>query len=174
MIKEQMEKALNNQIQEEMFSGYLYLAMSADFAAKNFEGFATWMYVQALEEFTHAQRFYNHILERGGTIELKELKKPQQSWEKPVDAFAAAYEHEQHITSCIHKLYKLSREIDDYESETMLQWFIDEQVEEEDNASTILEKLKLIGDNGQGLLMMDKELGVRMFTPPVGVKFYGV
>ncbi len=174
MIKEKMEKALNDQIQEELFSAYLYMSMSANFAAQNLEGFASWMCVQAMEEFTHAQRFYNHILERGGTIELKQIDKPQQKWEKPLDAFEAAFEHEKHITSCIHKLYKLSREIDDYESESMLQWFIDEQVEEEDTASGTVEKLKLIGDHGQGILMLDKELGARTFTPPAGVKFYGV
>ena len=148
--------------------------MSANFASQNLEGFASWMFVQAMEEFGHAQRLTNHILDRGGRIELKQINQPPSIWETPLKALEDTCNHERHITSCIHNLYKLCREINDFESETMLQWFIDEQVEEEDTSTKIFDKLKLINNDGQGILMMDKELATRKYIPPAGVKFYGV
>ena len=161
MISKKMEDALNKQINAEMYSAYLYFAMAADFEDKNLTGFAHWMYMQAQEEFGHATRFYNYVLEQQGKAILSAIDAPPSEWATPVEAFEAVYKHEQHVTSLINNLVALAMEEKDFASNILLQWFVTEQVEEESNASTILAKLKMVGDSVQGLFMMDRELGQR-------------
>lgn len=156
-----MEKALNQQLYEEIGSFYLYLAMAADFAAKQLPGMARWMEVQAREEMGHAMKFYRYILERGGTVSLQALPQPQGSWDSPLAAFSAALAHEQHITSCIHALVDLARQRKDYPTEAFLQWFVTEQVEEEAQLEPIIHRLKLVGDHPPALFMLDRELAAR-------------
>ena len=160
-----MESELNKQINAELYSAYLYLAMSANLEAANLRGFASWMKVQAQEEMTHAMKIYNYIFERVGRAVLEAIDKPQTKWESPLDAFEAAYEHEQKVTAMIDKLLKLAAEEKDNASISMLQWFVDEQVEEEASANDIVQKLKLIKGAPGGLFMLDKELGQRVFKP---------
>jgi ferritin len=166
MIKKSMENALNEQINEEMYSSYLYLSMAAHFESKNLPGFAGWMRVQAKEENFHAMKFFDYIVNRGGRVILKKINAPDTEWKTPMAAFEAAYKHEQHITGCINKLVDLSIKEKDHATGNLLQWYVDEQVEEEDNADRIVQKLKMIGDNPGMLFMLDRELGQRTFTPP--------
>jgi len=161
MLNEKIEKAFNGQINAELFSYYLYLSMSAWFTSISLNGFAGWMYAQAQEEMAHAMKFYQHIIDRGGKVKLQPIEGPQQDWNSPLEAFQAAYEHEKYITGRIHNLVKISHEENDYASNSMLQWFVDEQVEEEGTALDIVEKLKMTADHPGGLYMMDKELGGR-------------
>jgi len=166
MINEKIEKAFNEQINNEIFSAYLYYSMSAYFHSIGLDGMAQWMKVQALEELTHAQKFFDHIVERDGRVELGAIEKPQIEWKSPLEAFEAAYKHEQFITGKINELMKLSRDENDYASQGMLQWFVDEQVEEEASTSKIAQQLQMINDSPNALLMLDRELGTRVFTPP--------
>ncbi len=165
MIGKRMQEAINEQIKHETFSAYLYLAMAADFHAKSLDGMAQWMKIQAQEEIGHAMRFFDHLNGRDGRIELLAIDQPQQEWGSPLEAFEAAYGHEQLITSKINDLVNLAREENDNAAWIMLQWFVTEQVEEEASVSTVVDMLKLIGDSGHGLLMADRELGQRVFTP---------
>jgi ferritin len=161
MIGKKMEAELNKQINEELYSAYLYLSMSADFESKNMNGIAHWMKVQAHEETEHAMKIYAHIIDRGGKVTLLGLKQPPASWKGPLEAFQAAYGHEKHITSCINALVDVASKEKDNAAGVMLQWFVTEQVEEEANASEIVEKLKMIGNNTGALFMLDKVLGER-------------
>ncbi len=161
MIGNSMQDALNKQINEEMKSAYIYLAMAANFSAKNLPGFAAWMNVQANEEMGHAMKIYHFILERGGEVELQSIDAPQKSFDTPLAAFEAAYQHEQYITNCIHDLVKQARKVDDLPAEVFLQWFVTEQVEEEASTDEIVQKLKMVQDSKNGLYMLDKELGRR-------------
>jgi ferritin len=166
-LSENLLKEMNIQIQEEMFSAYLYYSMSAYFESENLPGFGHWMRAQAMEEVTHAQRFFTHILERGGEVELLEIKKPQSKWDSPTQAFEDALNHEYHITSRIHHLMKIARDEGDFAAEMgILNWFVDEQIEEEVSVGEVLDKLKLIEGNKNGLYMLDKELAARAFTLP--------
>lgn len=166
MVPAKIETAFNEQIKHELDSGYLYLAMAAWFEDVGLAGMARWMRAQAQEELTHAMRFYRHLIERGGRVRLLALAEPRAEWDSALAAFEAAYGHEQFITGRINELMKLSRTENDFASQGMLQWFVDEQVEEEDTAKGIVDKLKLIGGDGNGLLMLDKELGARTFILP--------
>lgn len=166
MVNEKIRKAFNEQINHELFSAYLYYSMAAYFHSIGLDGMAQWMRVQVLEELTHAQKFFDHIVERDGKVELGAIEKPQVEWKSPLDAFQAAYKHEQFITGKINELMKLSQEENDYASQSMLQWFVDEQVEEEASTSKIANQLEMVGDNPNALLMLDKELGTRVFVPP--------
>jgi ferritin len=161
MISKTMQDAMNNQIQAELYASYLYLSMGAHFESANLPGFAHWMRLQSNEELEHAMKFFNHIIERGGKVELKAIEAPPTEFESPLVAFKMAYAHEQKVTGLIHDLYKLSTQQNDYPSLTMLQWFVDEQVEEEQNTLTVVEKLELIGDYSMGIFMVDRELGQR-------------
>lgn len=161
MISKRMEEALNEQIKEELGSAYLYLAMAAYFEAENLPGMAHWMRVQTQEELAHAMRIFNHLVERGGRVKLQALAEPAFQWNSPLEAFEAAYKHEQYISERIHKLVELARAEKDYPAEVMLQWFVAEQVEEEDQALKVVEMLRRLGDSGRGLLWLDKELGKR-------------
>jgi len=161
MIKEKMADALNSQMNAEFYSAYLYQAMSAFFESQNLLGFANWMQVQAKEEWSHGMKFYKFIIERGGEVKLDALSAPPQKWNSPLAVFEDSYAHEQKVTSLIHSLVSFSRAEEDYATESFLKWFVDEQVEEEANASEILAKLKLIKDNTNGIFMVDHELGKR-------------
>lgn len=160
-MNERIEKGFNEQINEELFSSYIYLAMAAHFESMNLEGFANWMRHQAQEEVDHAMRFYTHINRRGGRVVLKAIGEPPVDFGSPLDAFQKALDHERHITGTINALYEMAVEEKDYPAQMELQWFIDEQVEEEENAGNIVELLKLAGDNKGALLMLDRELSKR-------------
>ncbi|HKK44229.1 MAG TPA: ferritin [Balneolaceae bacterium] len=161
MIKQKLQDEVNDQIQAEFQSGWLYLAFAAWFEEKNLEGFSNWMRQQWREEQDHGMRFYNHILRRDGQVELKDLEKPSFSADSPADIFEQALEHERYITKRIHQLYDLAEKEGDYPLKTLLHWFIDEQVEEEENVSAILDRLNLIGEDGGSLYLLDRELGDR-------------
>jgi ferritin len=161
MINEKVLKALNEQINKEFFSAYLYLSMAADFEAKNFFGFSKWMRVQAGEELKHAQKLFDYVLERGGQVDLQAIEKPKQTWESPLKAFQDAYEHEQSITNSINKVYETAQSEKDYATMEFLQWYIKEQVEEEAQTDQIVKKLEMIKDMPAGLIIIDQELGHR-------------
>ena len=161
MIGEKIQDAFNKQINAEMYSAYLYLAMAADFEDKNLKGCAAWMTVQAQEEMTHAMKFYHFIHERGGRVTLDAIEAPPTEWAGPQAAFEAAYAHEQKVTALIHGLVDLAAAERDHAAGIFLQWFVSEQVEEEASASEIVEKLKLIGDQPGSMFMLDAQLGRR-------------
>ncbi len=165
MLNEKMEAALNRHLNEELFSAYLYLSMSAYFDAQNLAGFANWMRIQGLEELSHAQRFYTYINERGGRVLLAALAAPETQWASPLAAFEAAYQHEVHISAGIHGLVDLAAELRDHPTANFLQWFVSEQVEEEASADEVVQRLRLIGNQGAGLFMMDREMASRVFVP---------
>jgi len=166
MIKKKIEKAFNEQINAETHSAYLYWSMVAYFESLNLDGFATWMRVQVQEEMLHATKFFQHIADRQGRVVLTALAAPETQWKSPLAAFQAAYKHEGYITGRINKLMDLAQAESDHAAVAFLQWFVTEQVEEESNADGIVQKLKLIGDRPEALLLLDKELGARTFTPP--------
>lgn len=161
MINEKMEKALNDQINAELYSGYMYLSMSAFFSTLSLDGFATWMKSQALEEQYHAMKMYDYLVERGGTVRLGAIERPPSEWKDPVDVFENVLAHEKKVTGLINDLVDLSHELRDHATNNFLQWFVAEQVEEEASADGVLQQLKLTGGKGGGLLMMDRELGAR-------------
>ena len=166
MLDEKLEKALNDQLNAEFYSAYLYLSMAAYFRSINLSGFANWMEVQYQEEVAHAMKFYNYINERGGRVQLGTIQAPPTQWDSPLAVFEAALEHEQKVTGLINDLVELAIQEHDHATNIFLQWFVTEQVEEEDSASEVVEKLKLMGDARGGLFMLDRELGQRTFTPP--------
>ena len=167
MISKKMVKALNEQVNAELFSAYLYLSMEAHFKSLNLNGFANWMRVQTQEEISHAMKIYGFIDERGGRITLKAIEGPQTKWDSPPAVFKDVYKHEQKVTSLINDLVDLAIEEKDHATNTFLQWFVNEQVEEEATFQGLLDKLNLVRGKGDGLLMLDKELSTRVFTPPV-------
>ena len=154
-------KEMNDQINRELFSAYLYLAMSAYFESESLDGFAHWMKIQASEEFSHAMKFYNFIGERGEIVELESIDKPDSKFSSVQDIFEKTLTHEKFITKSINDLYVMAQKDNDNASIIFLDWFVTEQVEEEKNPSDILGKLKYIGKEGNGILMMDKELSAR-------------
>jgi ferritin len=160
-LSKKMQDALNAQIKEELYSSYIYLSMSAYCEANNLPGFAHWMRAQSQEELEHALKFYDFINDRGGRVVFQALDQPPIEFEGPTDVFEQTLEHEQFITGKIHDLYALAVEEKDYASQILLQWFVEEQVEEEKSATEILELLKMIGDKGQGLVMLDRQLARR-------------
>jgi ferritin len=161
MLSKTIQDAMNEQIKNELYSAYLYLSMSAYCEAANLPGFAHWMRVQAQEEETHAMKFYDFIYERGGRVVLQAIDQPPVEFQSPLHVFEQTLEHEQKVTAMIHDLYALAVQEKDYASQAFLQWFVTEQVEEEGNATQIVETLKMIGDKGQALIMLDRELGKR-------------
>ncbi len=161
MLSKKMLTALNDQIQHELESAYIYLAMSAYFQANNYPGFAQWMRAQYEEELIHTFRFYDFIHSRGSRVTLQAIPAPPADYNSPLAAFENALAHEEKITGDINRLYKLAIEENDYPSLSFLQWFIDEQVEEEENVGAVVEDLKRIGGSEQGLLMLDRELSQR-------------
>ena len=161
MISKATEAALNDQIQKEFYSSYLYLAMSAHFEANNLPGLAHWMELQANEEQAHAMKIYKFLQDRGGEVEFQAIAKPPVRWKSPLEAFQKALEHERAITASIHKLYELALKEKDYPTQVMLQWFINEQVEEEKGVELIVHQLKLIDARGTAILMLDHQLAKR-------------
>ncbi|PLY02020.1 MAG: ferritin [Desulfuromonas sp.] len=166
MISDKLLDALNEQMKNEFFSAYLYMAMAGYFEDEDLPGIASWMRVQALEEMTHGEKFFNFICEAGVRIDLRGFDKPQNEYDSPLAAFEYGLEHEKFVTASIHNLVKIAREENCYPADTMLQWFVSEQVEEESTFSLILRKLQRIGDDGNGLLRLDEELAARTFVPP--------
>jgi ferritin len=167
MISEKMQEAINEQMNAELYSSYLYLSMAACFKTMNLNGFAKWMEAQAFEELTHVMKFYNFIHERGGVVTLKPVTGPPTNWESPLTVFEHTYEHEQLVTSLINNLVNLAIEEKDHATNNFLQWFVSEQVEEEASVDEVVQKLKLIGDGqGGGLFLLDQELGQRTVTIP--------
>ncbi|MCZ7544563.1 MAG: ferritin [Anaerolineae bacterium] len=161
MLKDAMQKALNEQINAELHSAYLYLSVSAYFESTNLRGFANWMRVQAQEEVDHAMRFYSYVNDRGGVVTLTAIDGPETKWASPLAAFEGALAHERYISGRINDLVGLARKESDYATEEFLQWFVAEQVEEEATADEIVQQLKLIGENPAGLFIMDREMAGR-------------
>lgn len=166
MLTKELEKALNEQINAELWSAYLYLSMSMDFASKGFAGIANWFAVQFKEEQDHATILMNYVNSRDGKVTLAPIAAVQTEWATPVAAFEDTLAHEKKVTALINELNRLAVEAKDYATQNMLVWFIDEQVEEEDNARSYVDALRKIGDNGYGLYMFDKELAARAYTTP--------
>jgi ferritin len=161
VIKDKVAKAINKQINAELYSSYLYLAMAAYFESANLKGFAHWMKLQAKEEDAHAMKFFDYVLERGGKVDLMKIDEPPAEWKSALAAFENAYAHELKVTQLINDLLKTAKAEDDTATESLLKWYIDEQVEEEAHASEIVAKLKAIKEAPGGLYMLDKELGER-------------
>ncbi|HSO11311.1 MAG TPA: ferritin [Anaerolineales bacterium] len=161
MIGKPMQDAMNEQINKELFSSYLYLSMAAYFEDKNLPGFANWMRIQADEEREHAMKFYDFILERGGRVFLKGIDAPKTDWNSSLEVAEEVAAHEAKVTASIYALYELALKEKDYPAQVMLQWFIAEQVEEEKNAAEIVANLKLIEERGTAVLMLDHRLAKR-------------
>ena len=166
MINRKVQDALNYQLNREMYSAYLYLSMSAYFQSMNLKGFANWMYIQAQEEMVHAMKFYDFIIQRSGRVVLADIEAPQKDWGSPLEAFEHVYQHEQKVTELINNLVNLAIAEKDHATNNFLQWFVDEQIEEEASSSEVAEKIKIISEGTAGLYMLDNELGQRVFTPP--------
>lgn len=167
MIDKKIESAINEQINAEFFSAFLYLSMSAYFAGQNLNGFANWMMVQYKEESAHAMKFINFLNERGGKVELKSIERPGNEWNSPLHVFEETLKHEEIVTSLINNLVDLSIQQKDHATNNFLRWYVQEQVEEESNATNIIGKLKMIKDSMNGLYLIDQELGQRVFVDPL-------
>lgn len=161
MLKEEMEKALNEQVKWEFYSAYLYLSMASYFESKGLGGFAKWMKAQASEEMMHAMKFYNFIFSRGGRVKLGEIPAPPSDWESPSKVFEHALRHEQEVTQRINNLMGLVKRLEDYATENFLNWFVNEQVEEEASFNDVLIKLKMIEAHPPAIFHIDGELGKR-------------
>ncbi len=161
MLSSSMNEALNKQINEELFSAYLYLAMSAKSDSMGLSGFANWFKLQYQEELAHADRFFNYVLERNGDIDLDAIGKPEVGDVTPLDLFEQGLAHEQHITACIFKLKDLARSESDHATDVFLEWFVSEQVEEEATTQGVIDQLRLVKDNPSGLFLIDRELSAR-------------
>lgn len=166
MLTEKMEKAFNDQINAEFYSAYMYLSMVAYFQEINLPGFAAWMKAQSQEETFHAMKMYDYVCERGGRVLLAPIAGPPTQWESPVEVMEAVLEHEQKVTAMINNLVDLAISEKDHASNIFLQWFVSEQVEEEDSVGDVLSKVKLMGGTGGGMFMLDRDLGQRVFTMP--------
>lgn len=164
MLKEKMENALNEQINKEIYSSYLYLSMSAYAQTLGLQGVANWMKIQAQEELTHANKFFDYIHERNGRVMLKAIDAVDTEFGSVIELFERVLHHEEYVTSLINNLMDIAIEVSDHASRSMLMWFVDEQVEEEANVQEIIDNLKMVEGKGQGLFMMDKELGARVFV----------
>ncbi|MCX7828422.1 MAG: ferritin [Thermanaerothrix sp.] len=161
MISDKMKDAINSQIQAELYSSYLYLSMAAHFEGENLKGFAHWMHKQAEEERGHAMKFFHYLVERGGKVELKAIEAPKTAWASPEEVFEEVLSHERKVTSLINGLYELALQEKDYPSQIMLQWFINEQVEEEASAEEVLARIRMLKGSVHGILLLDRELAQR-------------
>lgn len=166
MLSKNLEDAFNAQINAELWSAYLYLSMAMNFEAAGRTGIANWFRIQFREEQDHAEIFINYVNSRGGRVVLAPIAEVPTEWACPVCAFRDTLEHEQKVTAMINNLYALAQKENDYASMDRLNWFISEQVEEEDTARTLIDKFELIGDNGMGLYMLDQELAARVYSQP--------
>lgn len=166
-MNEKLEKAFCVQINKELYSAYLYLAMQTYFKENNLDGFANWMYVQVQEELSHAIGMYNYVFERGGKVELMNIEKPQASFSSPLEVFEEVLKHEKYVTSLINDLTSVAEDVKDRAAISFLGWYIKEQVEEEANVSNVLGNLKLAQNDPRALLLLDRELAARTFVAPV-------
>ncbi len=166
-MNKKVSEVLSAQVNKEFFSAYLYLAMDQYFEDQNMPGMANWMYQQFLEEQFHAKKMLKYLNARGIKVELEAIEKPQVNWASTMAVFKNVLEHERSITASINNIQSIAVDEKDFATMNFLQWFIDEQIEEEENAANLIKQLELIGDNGYGLLMLDKELALRTFTEPV-------
>ena len=164
MLKEKVLNAINEQINAEQYSALMYLSMSAWLQDKGLPGFANWMYIQYQEELTHANKFFNYVNERGGKVTLKAIEQMPTEWAGVIEVFEATLEHEQKVTALIDNLVDVAISERDHASQSFLQWFVDEQVEEEANVTEILDTLKLINGQGNGIFMLDREMRTRKFV----------
>ena len=170
MLKKRMVKALNEQINKELYSAYLYLSMSAHSTFVGLNGFANWFMVQYQEEMVHVMKIYDYVNDQGGQVKLMAIAEPPAEFGSPLDMFEKTLKHERFITKCINDLVDLAVKENDHATNIFLQWFVTEQIEEEANDNDIISKLKLVGKEGNGLFMVDKELAARVFTPSVTSK----
>ena len=161
MISQKLQEAINEQIKFELYSAYMYLAMSADCSDRNLTGFANWLRMQAQEEVEHGMRFYDFLIERGGRVELHGIDKPPFEFGSPLEIMEQSLEHERFVTSRINELFDLAHEEQDRPAQVMLQWFITEQVEEEASIDEIIQRMKMFGADGAALFMLDRDLGAR-------------
>ncbi len=168
MLSENIQNAINRQINAELYSSYLYVAMAMYFESVDMSGAAKWMNSQAQEELVHADKFMNYVNERGGRVILDAIGKPPVEWKSVLDTFEAALDHERKVSSMINDLVTLARGENDHMTDNFLQWYVAEQVEEEASAGEVVRKLKLIGDSGGGRFMIDNELGQRVFNTAAG------
>lgn len=166
MLNDAMDKALNKQINAELYSAYLYLSMSSYFESVSLAGLANWMRQQAQEEMFHAMKMYDFVNDRSGRVILQAIDQPEATWDSTLAVFENVLAHEQKVTGMINNLVDLALNLRDHATNNFLQWFVAEQVEEEASAGTIVDKLKLIGNDANGLFMLDSELGQRLFTLP--------
>lgn len=171
MLSDKIQEALNSQLNAELYSAYLYLSMAAYFTSINLPGFSNWMRIQRLEEITHGMKFYDFIEERGSRVSIQPIEGPPTEWDGAVDVFEAVLAHEQKVTGLINDLVNLAIEEKDHATSSFLQWFIDEQVEEEASADEALQKIKRVQEAPGGLFMLDREMGQRVFNPqPTGLE----
>jgi len=166
MLSKKMEGALNEQINKEMYSAYLYMSMSAHSTNVGLSGFANWFMVQYNEEMEHAMKIYDYVNDQGGKVKLKAIDEPLSTFKDAMDMFQKTLKHEQFITKSINELVDLAIKQKDHATQIFLHWFVTEQIEEEGNDNDIIAKLKLAGDKGNGLFMIDKELGARVYNLP--------
>jgi len=169
-FNEKVQEVLNNQINAELWSAYLYLSMSAYFESEGFAGFASWMRIQYQEETAHAMKMFNFVNERGGRVELKPIAEVPTTWNGPLDVFEETFKHECLVTDLINNCVNVAINERDHATVNFLQWYIDEQVEEEANVSAILDELKIVGSEGHALFMINRELGARVFVDPTAAK----
>jgi ferritin len=166
MISKKMQDAFNDQIAAEFFSAHLYLAMKAYLQSIDLPGFANWMGIQYQEEVFHGMKMFDYVIERDGRAQVKAWSAPEFEWKGPLDVFEAVYKHEQKVTSLINNLVEIAQGEKDHATQFFLQWFVNEQVEEEASAKAIIQQLKMVGDSRAALFQLDRELGQRVFTPP--------
>ncbi|MDP4183209.1 MAG: ferritin [Bacillota bacterium] len=166
MISERMQQKLNEQIQKEFFSAYLYLSMETYFTSQNLSGFANFFRVQAQEERDHAMMFFNYVTHVGGKVKLGQIDEPKSDFESIEEVIRMSLEHEQFVTKSIYSIVDLALEEKDHKTNAFLQWFVTEQAEEESTAESNLNKVKLIGNDGRGILMLDAEMAQRVYSPP--------
>ncbi len=170
MISEKMQEALNEQVNKEFYSAYMYLAMSAYCDTIGLPGFSSWMRLQFEEESLHVTKMFDYILDQGGQIHLKPIEEPPKAYGTPLEVFETTLEHEQYVTRLIHKLMGLAVEEQDYATQTFLQWYITEQVEEESNVNNVVAPLRMVGDDKGGLMMIDQQLAQRLPPLPIAPK----
>ena len=164
MLKEKMLNALNEQINAEQYSALLYMSMSAYFHDKGLPGFANWMYIQCQEELSHANKFFKYVVDRGGRVQMKAIEQMPTTWDGLIDVYEATLEHEQMVTGLINNLMDIAIAESDHAAQSFLRWYVDEQVEEEANVQEILDTLKLVGAQGNGIFMLDREMRQRTFV----------
>ena len=166
MLNQKIQDGINDQINAELYSAYLYYSMAAYFESISLKGFSHWMRVQTLEEMTHVQKFFSFIYDRGGQVVMKPIEKPPATWASPLAVFEAAYAHEVKVTALINKLMDLALSESDHATCNFLNWFVGEQVEEEATADEVVQKLKLVDKTEGGLFLLDQEMDKRTFVPP--------